>query len=682
MARQPLLHDLLVALSAPTQAWSAPDGQIRPRGAQGIFHGDVRALSRVELTVDGEEPEVISAGPDGPGAVRVVALARGIDGEGADPTTRLERRRSVTPGVVAEEITLSCATAEPVTGTVRVVLGADLAPMDVVKAGGSRQPLAATADAAGARWTDGQLAVLVAGDGATVDLTDPATPTLTWSVTADPGGAQTLRWRAEVADPGAVVGPPPGAEPLWSTPTVDAGDVRLAELLDRSLEDLAGLRMSAAFAPGETFLAAGAPWFFTLFGRDSLWAARMLLPLGTELAGGTLRTLAAVQGTKVDVMTAEQPGKIVHEIRRATQDLDDGTQLPPTYYGTIDATPLWVCLLHDAWRWGMPEGEVEALLPAMERALGWMAEYGDADGDGFLEYIDASGHGLANQGWKDSSDSVQWRDGSLAEGTIALCEVQGYAYEAAVAGAALLEAFGRPGAPEWRAWAERLARRFREAFWVSDTDGAYPAIALDGTKRPVDGVSSNMGHLLGTGLLTHDEEERVARRLVSPAMASGYGLRTLAEGSGGYWPLRYHGGTVWPHDTAITVQALSRAGFGAEAAALAGGLLAAAPSVGYRLPELFSGDGLGSVPAVVPYPASCRPQAWSAASAVVVLSTALGLSADVPHGQLVVAPALGHLGHLRAWGLRVADRSLDVAVGPDGEVTTSTDAPVEVVVRR
>lgn len=688
MARQPLLHDLLVALAAPTQAWSAPDGQIRGRGVHGVFHGDVRALSRAELTVDGEEPEVISAGPDGLGAVRVVALARGIDGEGADPTTRLERRRHVSPGEMVEEIVVSCATASPVSGTVRVVLGADLAPMDVVKAGGTRpaapaERLAAeTAGAASLRWTDGQLTAEVTANDAELDLADAAAPVLTWTVTVEPGVARTLRWRVAVTDPGAVVGPPATDRPVWSTPAVEAGDARLAALLERSLEDLAGLRMSAAFAPDDVFLAAGAPWFFTLFGRDSLWAARMLLPLGTDLATGTLRTLAAVQGEKVDVETAEQPGKIVHEIRRATQDLDDATHLPPTYYGTIDATPLWVCLLHDAWRWGMEREQVEALLPAMERALGWMAEYGDADGDGFLEYVDASGHGLANQGWKDSSDSVQWRDGSLAAGTIALCEVQGYAYEAAVAGAALLEEFGRPGAAEWRAWAERLAVRFREAFWVGDDDGAYPAIALDGAKRPVDGVSSNMGHLLGTGLLNRAEEELVARRLTSPAMASGYGLRTLAEGSGGYWPLRYHGGTVWPHDTAITVQCLSRAGFGAEAAALAGGLLEAAPSVGYRLPELFSGDALGTVPAVVPYPASCRPQAWSAASAVVVLAAALGLRADVPGGRLELAPALGGLGRLSVRGLRVAGQELTVVVGEDGTLEATTDAPVKVVVRQ
>lgn len=679
MGRQPLLHDLLVALAAPTQAWSAPDGQIRADGVQGVFSGDVRAVSLARLTVDGEEPEVIAGGPDGPGAVRVVALARGIDGGGADPTTRVERRRRVDAGLVEEKLLISCATQAPVAGRVRLDLAADFAAMDVVKSGGRGRPRPAERDGHGLRWVEGDVAVVVRGEGAEVDLADAAAPALVWDVAVSPGRPVEVRWRVDVTDPGAAVDAPRERAQPWSVPAVDSGDARLEALVARSLEDLDGLRMSAAFAPDETFLAAGAPWFFTLFGRDSLWAARMLLPLGTRLAAGTLRTLAALQGRRTDVGTAEQPGKIVHEVRRQAQDLDATTSLPPVYYGTIDATPLWICLLHDAWRWGMPREEVEALLPNLRAALAWMAESGDADGDGFLEYVDESGHGLANQGWKDSSDSVQWRDGHLAEGTIALAEVQGYAHEAALAGAALLDAFGQGGAGEWRAWAARLAERFRAAFWVEDEEGRYPAIALDGQKRAVDGVASNMGHLLGTGLLSPGEERLVVDRLSGSRMSSGYGLRTLAAGSGGYWPLRYHGGSVWPHDTAIVVHGMARAGFGDEAVRLATGLLEAAPSLGYRLPELYSGDAPGTMPSVVPYPASCRPQAWSAASAVVVLAATLGLDADVPAGRLVVRPVLGPLGRLRVEGLSVGGHRLDVAVGHDGQVRVSTAAPVEVV---
>jgi len=679
MPRQPLLHDLLTALAAPTQAWSAPDGQIRPSGAQGVFHGDVRVVSRAELTISGEEPEVISVRTDGPGVVNVVALARGIDPGGADPTVRTDRRRMVKPGWMSERIVVTSATAGAVAGEVRVTLAADFASMDLVKTGEGRDPLPATETAVGVLgWSQDGVEATVHAPGATLDLSDPTAPVLTWDIHVEPGVACTLEWWVDVVDPGGVVGPAPASTTPWHRLTVRSGDTRLANLVRQSLDDLGALRMSTTTTPNETFLAAGAPWFFTLFGRDSIWAARMLLPLGTGLAAGTLRTLAAFQGTKEDVATAEQPGKILHELRRTTQNVDATTTLPPTYYGTIDATPLWICLLHDAWRWGMDRGEVEALAPNLQAALRWMADYGDADGDGFLEYIDTSGHGLANQGWKDSHDSIQWKSGRLAEGTIALCEVQGYAHEAALKGAALLDELGLPGGEEWRTWAARLAERFRERFWVHDDDGAYPAIALDGEKRPVDGVASNMGHLLGSGLLDAEEERAVVERLRSAAMSSGYGMRTLAHGSGGYWALRYHGGSVWPHDTAIVMHAMSRAGFHAEAAELAQALIEAAPHFDYRLPELYAGDAIGTVPATVPYPAACRPQAWSAASAVVVLSTLLGLDADVPGGTLTVAPSLADQRYLEVHGLRVADHELAVSVQQDGTTTVDTAAPLTV----
>jgi len=343
--------------------------------------------------------------------------------------------------------------------------------------------------------------------------------------------------------------------------------------------------------------------------------AQLLLPLGTDLAASTLRALAARQGRRDDPGATEQPGKVLHELRRAPADWGE-FQLPPVYYGTVDATSLWVRLLHDAWRAGLPDAEVEALLPQLEAALAWQEGPGDADGDGFLEYVDTTGSGLANQGWKDSGDSVQWRAGGLATAPIALCEVQGYAYAAAVGGAELLEAFGRPAAGH-RAWARRLRTAFRERFWVGGPQG-WPAIALDARKRPVDSLTSNIGHLLGTGLLDAGEEAVVAGHLASPALAAGFGLRTLSSDDAGFSPLSYHGGSVWAHDTAIAVAGLVRGGFDAEAAVLVDGLLAAAESFAYRVPELHSGDARTDVPAPVPYPAACRPQAWSAAAAVAV----------------------------------------------------------------
>jgi glycogen debranching enzyme len=384
-------------------------------------------------------------------------------------------------------------------------------------------------------------------------------------------------------------------------------DDRLRRWLRRSLQDLDVLQMATPETPEDVFFAAGAPWYLTLFGRDSLWTARMVLPLNVAPARGTLRTLARLQGRQHDVTTAEEPGKIMHELRRAAFELGE-LSLPPLYYGTIDATPLWICLLHDTWRAGLDRADVVELLPALQRALGWLTGH-----DGFLSYVDASGRGLANQGWKDSRDAVRFHDGRSAEGPMALCEVQGYAYEAATSGAALLDAFDLPGGDKTRRWAEQLRRRFRAGFWCGSGEDRFPALALDGDGQRVDSLTSNIGHLLGTGLLDPAEEELVARRIAGPELDSGLGLRTMSSGDVGYAPLSYHCGSVWPHDTAVVIRGLYRSGLGGYADGLIEGLLNASVAFDQGLPELWSGEGRP-----VPYPSACRPQAWSAAAAVVV----------------------------------------------------------------
>nr|WP_245941655.1 glycogen debranching N-terminal domain-containing protein [Vallicoccus soli] len=663
---QPLLHDLVAALRAPTQVWSAADGQVRASGAQGAYHGDLRVLSRAVLLLDGEEAEHVATVPYAADDVLFVALARRLGDPGPDPTVRVERRRRVRPGRVEEEVLLRSTAAREVVTEVALAVACDLSPMEVVKQGGRREELRSPGP--GLAWERDGARVALEAPGAQVD---GAAGTATWAVRLPARGEALLRWAVTAEDPGAVVTAPASPAPEWSVPRVRADDSRLAPLLARSLDDLAGLRMAPVDAPHEAFLAAGAPWFFTLFGRDSLWAARMLLPLGTGLAASTLRVLAARQGRRVDGATAEEPGKVLHEVRAGTFEVvgdHEGAvlSLPPVYYGTVDATPLWVCLLHDAWRWGMPAAQVEALLPAAEAALEWMVEHGGG-GDGFLHYVDRTGSGLSNQGWKDSGDSVRWRDGSLARAPIALCEVQGYAYEAAVGGAALLAAHGRAGADRWRAWADDLAARFRARFWVEDEEGPYPAIALDADGRPVDTLTSNVGHLLGTGLLDERESAVLAQRLVSPRMLSGYGVRTLASGSGGFAPLSYHGGSVWPHDTAIVLTGLARAGRSAEAALVVDALLAAGEAFDHRLPELFGGDARADVPRPVPYPAACRPQAWSAAAGVAVLGAVLGLRPDAPAGTLGVEPlAPSPVGALEVEGLRFGGEPVAVRLDRDG----------------
>ena len=668
---QPLLHDSVVVLTAPSQAWSTADGTVDGRGIHGFYHSDLRVLGGIDLTVDGALPEHIATGsPDAATAV-FTSLARAIDDSTADPRVRIDRTRRVVAGSLIESITVRNALGTSIHPTVAVALRADFSPMQVVKAGlgGSEHPIAAIATAEGVTFTSGAVTATVVAPAADVTIDDESA-VLSWSAEVPAHSAITLDWRIEVDDPTAVVA---GAEPSpdWASFAAATGDSRLAAWLQRALADLQALRMSTADRPDDVFLAAGAPWFFTLFGRDSIWAARMLLPLGTDIAASTLRVLASMQGTQTVNETAEQPGKIMHELRPGALTIPgEGVVLPPLYYGTVDATALWVTLLHDAWKWGLPSSEVEAMLPHLEAALAWMRDYGDSDGDGFLEYVDMTGHGLANQGWKDSGDSIQWQDGTLADGPIALCEVQAYAYEAAVGGAELLEAFGRPGADAWRTWAAELKERFAASFWIDDPAGAYPAIALDSAKRKVDTVTSNIGHLLGTGILTPEQSALVARRLAGPELNSGYGLRTMSSASGGYWPLSYHGGSVWAHDTAIVISGLARDGHTAEAEALAGGLLAAAEGFDYRMPELHSGDPATETATPIPYPAACRPQAWSAAAAVAVLGARLGLRADAQAGTLDVVPVPG-VGSMTVSALRFTGEPVTIAVDDAGTVTKS-----------
>ncbi|MFD4422392.1 glycogen debranching N-terminal domain-containing protein [Agromyces sp. NPDC058484] len=662
---QPLLHDALAVLRAPTQVWSAPDGTIGSAPVHGVYFSDVRLVRGIRMTVDGTVPEHLATGGERSDAVRIDALLRRLDDPSPDPGVRLALDRVVDATGLTDTITVCNRRPVALDAHLVVELDTDASPVDLVKLGvadraGAPAPAPVVADGV-ATWGAGQVSASLRGEGLDVQAGDRGIR-LVADLVVPAAGETRVAWRLDATDAAAVVRGVAGPAP-WSTPTVHASDDRLAKWIARALADLDALRMTAVRHPDAEFVAAGAPWFFTLFGRDSIWTARFLLPLGTTLAGDTLRVLAGMQGRVVDDATAEEPGKIMHELRRAALTLDDGAgRLPPLYYGTVDATALWIVLLADAWRWGLPDDEVRALLPHLEAALAWMRDHGDADGDGLLEYIDRSGRGLANQGWKDSGDSVQWRDGSLAEGPIALAEVQGYGFEAAMRGAELLEAFGAAAetVDEWRTWAARLRERFLSEFWIDDPAGAYPAIALDAAKRPVDTVTSNLGHLLGTGILDADQVELVVRRLTSPALDSGYGLRTMSTDAAGYWPLSYHGGSVWAHDTAIAILGLAREGRGSDAASLIEGLLRAASAFGFRMPELHSGDPATEVAVPVPYPAACRPQAWSAAASVAVLTAVLGLQ---PDGDELHTTPVSSFGAVSVDGLRLGARDVSVRVG-------------------
>lgn len=674
---QPLLHNELVVLRAPTQAWSSRDGSLGTAPIHGLYFSDVRVVSRLTARVGGADGEHIATETLGADSMTFVTLLRHLDDRAADPKVRLNHTRTATATTIRETLTVSSHLDTPITTDAVVTLAADLSEMDAVKAGieASAKP-AVEVLGTSATWSNSSVHARLDAPGSLVQVSEERIE-LSWPLEIPPHGETSVTWTITASDEQAVV---TGVEspPRWSVPFVDADDDRLPRWLDTALGDLDALRMATVAEPDLVFLAAGAPWFFTLFGRDSLWAARFMLPLGTELAHDTLRVLGGLQGTDDVAASAEQPGKIMHELRRETLHIpDEAIALPPLYYGTVDATALWVCLLHDAWRWGLADEHVRELLPNLVAALGWMRDYGDADGDGLLEYIDHTGHGLANQGWKDSGDSVQWRSGALAEGPIALCEVQAYAYEAATHGADLLEHFGLDGAEEWRDWASALKAKFHETFWIASPDGDYPAIALDAAKRPVDTVASNLGHLLGTGLLDERQAGLVARRLASPELNSGFGLRTMSTDSTGYWPLSYHGGSVWTHDTAIAIAGLVREGHAAEAASLISGLLSAASGFDFRMPELHSGDTATRLAVPVPYPAACRPQAWSAAAAVSVLASILGLDANAQEDVLRVSPS-GMVGLLDVSGIRFHGSTVSIRVTPDGEVAAASGATIEV----
>lgn len=631
--RQPPLHEHLTCVAAPATWLSPPSGQLTG-GVDGLYVSDRRVLSRLVLTLDGAEPAPGGAEPHGADRARFTATAGAL---------AVERERTVARDGGAERITVRNTGDRPVTAAYDLAVAVDLAEISAVKAGDAPPPPLTPAGG-----------VVRSADGYEVRLDGVTHAELSLAPGEDFTAELTVR-AVPPRVPGFTPAAPPGPAPWSRAPlTVRSADPRLGALVAQGVADLGALTLSDE---GDLYCGAGSPWYLTLFGRDALWTARMALPLGHELAAGTLRALARHQGTAHDPVTEEEPGKIPHELRPAHAP----GVLPPVYYGTVDATALFAVTLAEAWRWGMPEAEVRALLPALEAALGWLVSFEE-----FVSYR-GSAERLPNQGWKDSSDGVQHEDGTLAEPPIALAEVQAYSYQAAVLGAGLLDAFAGEGAGKaYRGWAEGLAARFRERFWLDD---GYPAIAVDGSGRPVDGLASNIGHLPGTGLLDPGEEDRVARRLME--LHSGWGLRTLTPRAAGYDPVSYHLGSVWPHDTAIAMLGLCRSGHREEAAHLARGLVAVAPEFGYRMPELFGGQGSEAPP--VPYPPACRPQAWSAAVSPALVTALLGLAPDVPAGRLGLSPLPG-FGGLSVGGVRLGAETVSFEAGPDGEISC-TGAP-------
>ena len=430
--------------------------------------------------------------------------------------------------------------------------------------------------------------------------------------------------------------------------------------LNRSLADLR-LLINDGPGDGQRYVAAGVPWFATLFGRDAIIASFQSLAFRPQIAVETLEVLAAYQATEVDDWRDAEPGKILHELR--TGEMAGAGEMPHTpYYGSIDSTPLWLILLAATYDWTGDRDFVDRLWPNALAALDWIDHYGDRDGDGFVEYERRSTKGLLNQGWKDSWDAIRDRSGGFPTTPIALAEVQGYVYDAKRRIAELAAMRGESDlAQRLRNEADELRHRFDEKFWVEDQ--RYYAMALDGRKRQLDAIGSNAGQCLWSGIVTPSRGRDVADRLMSPAMFSGWGVRTYAGGQPGYNPIGYHTGSVWPHDTSLIAAGLKLYGFDDESNRLVGHVFQAAQHFAdYRLPELFCGFDRDHSSLPVPYPVACSPQAWAAGASFLFVETMLGLRANAGHRELELHhPNLPDwLGKVTLNNLRVGDASVDL----------------------
>ena len=434
----------------------------------------------------------------------------------------------------------------------------------------------------------------------------------------------------------------------------------LSHTFAQSVADLSSLRMDEdPRLPGQ-LPAAGMPWFMTIFGRDTLITCLQTLLFGPELAQNALAVLAELQATEDDPAADAEPGKIVHEVRHGQA----ARAWFPRYYGTVDATPLYLVLLSEVWRWTDDAALVRDLRGPALRALDWIDRYGDLDGDGFVEYERRSPGGLVNQSWKDSGDSQLFRDGSVARAPIAPCEVQGYVYDAKLRLAELARDVWRE-----RELAERLEReaaalrdRFDEAFWC-EARGGYYALALDADKERVDALTSNIGHLLWSGIVPPERVDAVVDQLMGEELWSGWGVRTMSSGDAGFNPLAYHNGTVWPHDNALVAWGLARYGRWPEAQRIVRRMLNAASYFGYQLPEVFAGFSRTDTPFPIPYPTAARPQAWAAGTPVLLLQVLLGVEPDRRRHVLgTIAPGdiPSWAGDLRVSGVRAFDRAWDV----------------------
>jgi glycogen debranching enzyme len=688
---EPAVHatGVVTLVEGSTFCITGRSGDVAADSPQGLFFRDTRILSGWRLRIGGETPQVLSVLPGAP--YRTTFLSR-VAAQGGSTDLLLERTRLVGEGM-REDLRVRNLGGVPISTTVTLEVAADFADLFAVKENRVEARgevwTAPEGDALAVGFRDGEarrgVRVHAAGALAQRDR-------LEFAVTVPARG----EWRTTVLVSPSVDGedvtttfpvgvPLEEASPAvrlraWraGSPTVESEDPDLLRTLAQSLEDLGALRIFDPAQPSTVAVAAGAPWFMALFGRDSLLSSYMAIALDQSLALGTLQALARRQGAGVDDRTEEEPGRILHETRLGLDfPLSHGGG--SVYYGTADATPLFVVLLGELRRWGLAAAEVEGLLPNADRALDWVENYGDRDGDGFVEYQRRSEKGLRNQGWKDSWDGINFADGTLAETPIALCEVQAYVYSAYVTRSHFAHAKGDlAGAARWGRKAGELKEAFNEQFWLPEQ--GWFAVGLDRDKRPIDALASNMGHCLWTGLVDRDKAQRVAEKLMSPEMFTGWGVRTLASTMARYNPMSYHNGSVWPHDNAIVATGLMRYGFVEQAQRVASGILDAAAVFGGSLPELFCGFDRHEYPMPIPYPTSCSPQAWAAAAPVQLLRALLRVDPWVPRHEVFFAPAWPErYGPIRVHNLPIGNSRVTISAGPDGAGLHGLTDRIEVI---
>jgi glycogen debranching enzyme len=620
----------------------------------GLFSFDTRFLSRWVLTINGERLDALSTDDLQYFETRFF-LVPGTGTVYVDADLSVIRLRVVADGFHEELLVLNHR-AEPVHLVIRLEAGSDFADLfevkDALKKKGSYQRVVEkqTLRLAYRRQTFERVTCISASAPAAVDehgltfsVTVPAHGR--WSTELDVTVAQAsledvMRRTAPEVRRAKVAESMAKDLERWldAAPRLECDNDALKVTYRRSLVDLAALRFVAPVMPKHALPAAGLPWFMTMFGRDSIFTSLQALPFTPDLAATTLRALGARQGTRLDDFRDEDPGRILHEIRYGELTAFEERPHSP-YYGCADATPLYVVLLDEYERWTGDRKLVRELEYEARAALTWIDEYADLQGNGYVSYQRRNETtGLENQCWKDSWDSISFRDGALPGFPRATCELQGYAYDAKVRGARLAREVWHDVvfAERLEAEAADLKRRFNRDFWVED--GEYFAVALDADGRQVDSLTSNNGHLLWSGIVDRSKAKAVAAHLVGERLFCGWGVRTLAEGEGRFNPIGYHVGTVWPFDNSFIAWGLRRYGFKQEAAQIAEGILAAAEYFDGRLPEAFGGYSRSVTKYPVQYPTACSPQAWSTGAPLLFLRTMLGL---LPVGEhLVVDPAL------------------------------------------